>query len=326
MGDNIRRQEKMPGLIERFTRRLEYSEGELRFYLRKALSELLRQGSRAPAPPMTFVETKEKEPMLKKIFAILCALCLISCIPGVVCAESTESIQGKAMPDFTVELTDGTTVTLSELLKTKEVVVLNIFATWCGPCQGEFPEMEAVYRQYQDRMEIVAASAYEGDDMDTLRSFKEEMGLTFPMGQAGADITGNVDIPGYPTSLIIDRNGQVAYYGAGAFVNGEAFEKLVTLLMGDDYTGSQLWLYTVFVADQWGELVQNAELQIRTDNTSETVNVGEAGFTFVATTEPTTYHITIQALPEGYSAYDDEEAVTGAESGYFQLNAYRQNR
>lgn len=261
--------------------------------------------------------------MLKKIFAVLCALCLLSGIPGAVCAES---IQGQTMPDFTVELTDGTTVTLSELLKTKEVVVLNIFATWCGPCQGEFPEMEAVYRQYQDRMEIVAVSAYEGDDMETLRSFKEEMGVTFPMGKAGADITGNVDIPGYPTSLIIDRNGRVAYYGAGAFVNGEAFEKLVTLLMGDDYPGRQLWIYTIFVADQWVELVQNAELQIKTDTTCETVSTGDDGFTFIVATAPTEYHVTIQALPEGYSAYEDEEVVTGAESAYFQLNAYKQSR
>lgn len=261
--------------------------------------------------------------MLKKILAVFCTLCLLSSVSGVVCAES---IQGKAMPDFTVELTDGMTATLSELLKTKEVVVLNIFATWCGPCQGEFPEMEAVYRQYQDKMEIVAVSAYEGDDMETLRSFKEEMGVTFPMGQVSADIINNVEIPGYPTSLLIDRNGRVAYYGAGAFVNGKAFEEMVTRLMGDDYTGRQLWIYTLFVADQWGELVQNADLQICTDTTRETVNVGEDGFTFIVTTEPTEYHITVQALPEGYSAYEDEEAVTGAESAYFQLNAYRQSR
>ena len=149
------------------------------------------------------------------------------------------------------------------------------------------------------------------------------MGVTFPMGQAGADITGNVEIPGYPTSLIIDRNGQVAYYGLGVFVNGEAFEKLITLLMGDNYTSRQLWLYTIFVADQWGELVPNADLLIRTETTSEIVNVRDAGFTFIAATEPAEYHITIETLPEGYSAYEDEEAVTGSESAFLQLNAYK---
>ena len=260
---------------------------------------------------------------MKKIVVILCALCLIACIAGCACAES---IHGQVMPDFTAELTDGTTVTLSELLKTKEVVVLNIFATWCGPCQEEFPEMEAVYRQYQDRMEIVALSAYEGDDMETLRRFKEIMGVTFPMGQAGADIVSNVAIPGYPTSLVIDRNGNVAYYGVGAFVNGEAFEKVVALLMGDGYTGKQLWLYTVFVADQWRELVYNAEIECRTDTSSEIMNTGDAGFTFMVAEAPTEYHFRIVSVPEGYSAYENEEVVTGSESDWFQLNVYKQDR
>ena len=260
--------------------------------------------------------------MIKKIIAILCALCLIAGVTGCACADS---LHGQAMPDFTAELTDGTTVTLSELLGAKEVVVLNIFATWCGPCQGEFPEMEAVYRQYQDRLEIVALSAYEGDDMETLRLFKEQMGLTFPMGQAGPDIIGNVEIPGYPTTLVIDRNGRVAYYGVGAFVNGEAFEKVVTLLMGDDYTGKQLWLYTDFVADQMGELVPNAEIRFSTETASETVSTGEAGFTFIVAEAPTEYHIQILSVPDGYSLYDNEDAVAGPESGYFQLNVYKRS-
>ena len=260
---------------------------------------------------------------MKKIFAVLCALCLMTVIAGCACADS---IQGQTMPDFSVELTDGTTVTLSELLKTKEVVVLNIFATWCGPCQGEFPEMETVYQQYKDKMEIVAVSPYKGDDMETLRGFKEELGLSFPMGQAGADIVNNVEIPGYPTTLVIDRNGQVAHYAVGAFVSGEAFEKVVTLLMGDDYTGKQLWLYTLFVADQQMELVQNAELQWSTDTESGTVNTGDAGFAFIVTEAPAEYHISLVSVPDGYTIYaDNHEVVTGLESGYFQLNAYKQN-
>lgn len=259
--------------------------------------------------------------MIKKIIAILCALCLTAGIAGCACADS---IQGQAMPDFTAELTDGTTATLSELLKTKEVVVLNIFATWCGPCQGEFPEMEAVYQKYKDKMEIVAVSAYEEDDMETLRQFKEEMGVTFPMGQAGTDITGSVEIPGYPTSLVIDRNGMVAYYGVGAFVNDEAFEMVVTRLMGDDYTGKQLWLYTVFVADQMLDLVQNVNVQFCTDTACELVNTGEAGFATVVAETPTEYHIKILTVPEGYTFDEKEEAVTGGESGWFQLNTHKQ--
>ena len=260
---------------------------------------------------------------MKKILSILLTLCLAAGIAGCACAESP---QGQAMPDFTVELTDGTTVTLSELLRTKEVVVLNIFATWCGPCQGEFPEMEAVYQQYKDRMEIVAVSAYEGDDMETLRRFREEMGVTFPMGQAGADIVSSFDILGYPTTFVIDGNGQIAHYALGAFVSSKAFEMVVTPLMGDDYTGKQLWLYTVFVADQQMDLVQDVNIQFCTDTLCTVVNTGEDGFAFIVAEEPVEYHIKILTAPEGYSVYEEEEAVTGAESAWFQLNVYKQSR
>ena len=255
--------------------------------------------------------------IMKKILALLCALCLTAGIAGCACAES---VQGKAMPDFRAELTDGTTVTLSELLAAKEVVVLNLFATWCGPCQGEFPEMEAVYQQYKDKMEIVALSAYEGDDMDTLRQFKEEMGMTFPVGQAGADITDNIEIPGYPTTLVIDRNGQVAYYGVGAFISGEAFEKIVTSLMGDGYTGKQLWIYNFYVADQNLELVPDVDIQLCTDTACRMVNTGEAGFAFVVTEEATEFHVKIVSVPDGYTFNEDYERVAGPESDYFQLD------
>ena len=61
-------------------------------------------------------------------------------------------------PDFALPLTDGSEAKLSELLQDKEVVVLNIFASWCGPCEREFPEIEKVYRKYKDKMEVVAVS------------------------------------------------------------------------------------------------------------------------------------------------------------------------
>ena len=260
--------------------------------------------------------------MMKKIIAIFCALCLTVGITGLACADS---IQGQAMPDFTVELTDGTTVTLSELLTTKEVVVLNIFTTWCGPCRMEFPEIEAVYQQYKDKMEIVAVSPDPGDDMEALRQYKEEMGLSFLVGQASADITGNIEIPGYPTTLIIDRNGQVAHFELGSFAGSKPFEQIVTALMGDDYSGKQLWLYTIYIADQNMYLVPNANVQCCTDTMCQLLSTGDDGFVFFVTEEPVEYHIKLLSVPDGYTIYADNEVVTNQESGQYMLKAYKQN-
>ena len=71
-------------------------------------------------------------------------------------AEDT-SLVGQAMPDFTFTTTEGDSHSLSELLAEKDLVILNVFTSWCPPCRMEFPEMEAVYRDLSDRMEIVMA-------------------------------------------------------------------------------------------------------------------------------------------------------------------------
>ncbi len=85
---------------------------------------------------------------LKKLISTILLVILLTAVFGInVFADSGIGIEpGQAMPDFTVSLTDGTTAALSEILKEKELVVLNIFASWCGPCEKEFPEMEKVYQ------------------------------------------------------------------------------------------------------------------------------------------------------------------------------------
>jgi len=110
-------------------------------------------------------------------------------------------------------------------------------------------------------------------------------------------------------------------------VSGKAFEKVVTPLMGDDYTGKQLWLYTVYVADQYMDLVQNVDIQFCSDTLCTVVNTGEDGFVFIVAEEPAEYHIRILTVPEGYTVYEEEaEAVTGGESARFQLNVYKRSR
>lgn len=71
-----------------------------------------------------------------------------------------------------------------------------------------------------------------------------------------------------------------------------------TVTLSELLKTKEVVVLNIFVAEQWGELVQNASLQISTDSTSETVNIGEDGFTFIAATEPAEYHVTIQACPK----------------------------
>ena len=182
----------------------------------------------------------EKTVMKKLLSMILLVVLLTAAFSTAACADSGIGIEpGQPMPDFTVSLTDGTTATLSELLKEKDLVVLNIFASWCGPCEKEFPDMEEVFQANSDRMVIVSVSGYPDDTMEVIDEYKASHNLTFPMGLAG-DALDFLELPGFPTTLLIDRNGTVGLIKVGAFSDKADFESKVSHFLSPDYDGKPL--------------------------------------------------------------------------------------
>ena len=171
---------------------------------------------------------------MKKILALLLVICLLlGTLPALAVHDE---LLGQKMPDFTVTTIDGKKLTLSELLKDKELVVLNLFATWCGPCRHEFPAMDEVYRDLHDRMEIVALSAYDEDTMEKVRSYRAELALSFPMGiTEGTPILNFIKLQAYPTNLFIDRFGNIGfvYY---TFPDADHFRRVCEAFLGDQYT------------------------------------------------------------------------------------------
>ena len=178
---------------------------------------------------------------MKKIICLIMAVLMITSMNCTAHAASNGlGVEpGEAMPDFTVSLTGGTTATLSEVLKEKDLVVLNIFATWCTPCEMEFPDMEKVYEANKDRMEILSVSADPEDTMEMIADYKVSHALTFPMGLAG-DGLSFLSVSGYPTTIFITRDGTVGFIKVGAFIEEGAFEDKVNLFLSADYDGSAL--------------------------------------------------------------------------------------
>ncbi len=147
---------------------------------------------------------------------------------------------GDKVDDFTAVLTDGTEVTLSELLKTKKVVMLNFWATWCGPCLMEFPFMQEAYDLYKDDVAIIALSCEPKDTAEVITQYKAENGLTtLPMGPV-ADIAEAFYYDGIPTTVIIDRFGVVCFQESGSMPSAASFTALFDAFLGDDYTESTI--------------------------------------------------------------------------------------
>lgn len=173
---------------------------------------------------------------MKKMLALVLALAM--CLGCVALAEETALVYalGAPMPDFTFTDINGVSHTLSETLKEKEMVLINLWATWCGPCESEFPFLEEAYEQYKDKVEVFALSIDENDDDAKLTEYVASHGLTFPVGHETFNLFAGFGLNGVPTSIVVDRFGNVAFIATGSQPSTDAFVRLFGLFIGDEYT------------------------------------------------------------------------------------------
>ncbi len=128
---------------------------------------------------------------------------------------------GSVMYDFTVMKPDGTEITLSEVLKTKKMVMLNFWYTTCTWCLEEFPLMNEIYEDYKDEIEIIAINPLE--DNNAVKGFQSQHGLNFPMAACPSSWSAVFGVQGYPTSVFIDRYGTVCLIESGAITSKRPF-------------------------------------------------------------------------------------------------------
>jgi|ERR1700730_8557218 thiol-disulfide isomerase/thioredoxin len=112
-----------------------------------------------------------------------------------------------AAPEFAVKGMDGKTVSLAGARG--KVALLNFWATWCGPCQMEVPDLVELQTKYKDRLQVIGLVVDDTDE-EAVRNFAKRYGINYPVAMATNDIRflfGGV--PALPTSFIIDAQGRV---------------------------------------------------------------------------------------------------------------------
>ena len=174
---------------------------------------------------------------MKRILVLLLGIMLLA---GIASAEEKDAaFLGKPFPDFTVTDTEGNTFILSEALKDYEAVLINFWATWCGPCRNEFPYLNEAYGKYRDRVAFIALSTEKSDTMEKIEAYRKEHGIPFPMGRyTDEKIEEYIDTSGIPVTVIVDRFGNAVFVHNGALSSAGSVERVLDTFLGDGYTES----------------------------------------------------------------------------------------
>ncbi len=122
---------------------------------------------------------------------------------------------GDLAPDFRIANLKGGESSLSDYRG--KVVLLNFWATWCGPCKAEMPSMEALYQSYsREDFEILAVSIDLEKDAP-VQAFIEDFGFTFPvLLDEMFEVNDRYKVRVVPTSVVVDRNGVITHRLLGA--------------------------------------------------------------------------------------------------------------
>jgi thiol-disulfide isomerase/thioredoxin len=127
--------------------------------------------------------------------------------------KATANLTGKPAVDFKLKAMDGAEYGLGDLRG--KVVLLDFWATWCGPCRKELPMLEKIHQEFHDKG-LVLLGMNAGEDNDTVGKFLLKTKLSYPiLLTADSEIEQGYSVTAYPTVVLIDREGKIVLYHVG---------------------------------------------------------------------------------------------------------------
>jgi peroxiredoxin len=142
--------------------------------------------------------------------ALAAGVVFVGCSSGMRAAEPVKSEKDRhPAPDFTLKDADGKTVRLSDYKG--KVVLLDFFATWCGPCKIEIPWFMEFERKNKDRGFSVLGVSMDDEGWEVVKPFLQDLGVNYRV-VIGNDMTAQSygGVEALPTAFLIDREGRIA--------------------------------------------------------------------------------------------------------------------
>lgn len=142
---------------------------------------------------------------------LIAGILLTAVVFGIALARQNQTQpQAGPAPDFTLTTLDGDTIRLSDLRG--KVVVINFWASWCGPCRVEAPALQTVYERYRDRGVEFLGVAWTDTERGA-RAFIAEFNQTYPNGlDLGTKLAELYRIQGVPETFIVNPDGQIVQF------------------------------------------------------------------------------------------------------------------
>jgi len=126
---------------------------------------------------------------------------------------ASSGMEGQLAPDFALKSSTGENMRLSEFRG--DVVMINFWATWCGPCRQEMPLLNELYVRYE-RVGFNLLGVNIDDDSRRAMQMIEELGVTFPvLFDARKEVSKLYNVEAMPVTVLVDREGIVRYVHLG---------------------------------------------------------------------------------------------------------------
>ena len=144
-----------------------------------------------------------------------------------------QEFEATAVPTFELELMEGGTFDMASQIG--NVIIVNFWATWCGPCRFEIPELIELQNEYRDEGLVVLGISTDEGGFDDVRPFAEEMAINYPLvvDEDGSTSSAFGGIYGLPTTFLVDRNGMIRERVLG-LVTRSSLEPRLQILLSEE--------------------------------------------------------------------------------------------